>query len=273
MNSQVDIIVIGDSRDGHDVVKRIAAANPTIKMAFVSSSFRSATTHDYINVEYIKDEVVYTDYKNRLFGVYLKGGARLYCTHLVIASGLNYAPLTVGHKKLPNVYNNTDDIARNAKNQPAVVVGETNADVKLALAVAKKYKHVYLCIKDIAVKDITDSNKRKLDTASNIVVLPNTSIIKFQAPDGVLRTVELDNYSTITCSAVFVKTSSKPETTFVSNIIDKDSLGYLVTSKQAQSLLVPKCYAVGNCAVKSTQKMKSEMIENILQDFKEDTEQ
>lgn len=270
MNSQVDIIVIGDSRDGHDVVKRLAAANPTIKMAFVSSNFRSITTHDYLNVEYIKDEVVYTDYKNRLFGVYLKGGARLYCTHLVIASGLNYEPFTVGHKKLPNVYNNVDDISRNAKNQPAVVVGDSNTDVKLALAVAKRYKHVYLCTKDITIKDITESNKRKLETASNIVLLPNTTVIKFQAPNGVLQTVELDNYSTITCSAVFVKTPSKPETSFVSNIIGKDSLGYLVTSRQAQSLLVPKCYAIGNCAVKSTQKMKAEMIENILQDFKED---
>ena len=116
MNSQVDIVIIGDSRDGHEVVRRIASAKPSIKIAFVSREFKSATTHDYLNVEYIRDEVVFTDYKNRLFGVYLKNGDRLYCTHLVIASGLSYEPLTVGHKIIPNVFNNVDDIPKSAKN-------------------------------------------------------------------------------------------------------------------------------------------------------------
>lgn len=267
MNSQVDIVVIGDSRDGYDVVRKIASSNPTIKMAFVSKNFRSVTTHDYLNVEYIKEEVVFTDYKNRLFGVYLKNGVRLYCTHLVIATGLSYAPLFAGHKQIPNVFNNVDDIPKHAKNRPAVVIGNTNNDVKFALAVAKKYKQVYLCTQNMSIEGLTESNKNKLAKASNIVVLPNTSIIKFQAPDGVLKTIELDTYSTVTCSAVFAKTQAKPETNFVSNIIGKDSIGYLITTRAAQSILVPKCFAIGTCATKSTQKMKAEMISLILKDF------
>ena len=267
MNSQVDIVIIGDSRDGQEAVKKLASTNPTIKVAFVSREFRNVTTHDYLNVEYIKDEVVFTDYKNRLFGVYLKKGIRLYCTHLIIASGLAYAPLTANHKKIPNVYNNVDDIPKSAKSQPAIVLGNQNVDVKLALAVAKKYKQVYLCVKNMVIEDITPANKKKLSEASNIVVLPNTSIMKFQASDGRLHTVELDNYSTVTCSAIYAKTEAKPETSFVSNIISKDANEYLVTSDCAQSLLVPKCFAVGNCAVKCTQRMKNSMIETILKDF------
>ena len=267
MNSQVDIVVIGDSRDGHEAVKRIASTNPSIKMAFVSREFRSVTTHDYLNVEYIKDEVVYTDFKNRLFGVYLKGGDRLYCTHLIIASGLAYKPLVVNHKQVPNVYNNVDDIPKSAKNQPAVVLGSTNADAKFALAVAKKYKQVYFCTDFFNILDITASNQKKLKEASNIVVLPNTSIVKFQTTNNTLHTVELDNYSTVTCSAVYVKTEAKPETSFVSNIFSKDSDGYLITTNISQSLLVPKCFAVGNCAAKSSQKMKTAMMETILNDF------
>lgn len=267
MNSQVDIVIIGDSRDGHEVVRRIASAKPSIKIAFVSREFKSATTHDYLNVEYIHDEVVFTDYKNRLFGVYLKNGDRLYCTHLVIASGLSYEPLIVGHKIIPNVFNNVDDIPKSAKNSPAIVIGETNADVKFALAVAKKYKHVYLCVKAFEIEGITAANKKKLVEASNIVMLPNTVITKVHAVDGQLQKVELDNYSTVTCQAVFVKTACKPETTFVSNICGKDANGYLTTSALAESMLVPKCFAVGSCAVKYTQKSRTKMIESILTDF------
>ena len=53
----------------------------------------------------------------------------------------------------------------------------------------------------------------------------------------------------------------------LSNIIGKDSLGYLVTTNGAQSILVPKCFAIGTCAAKSTQKMKAEMINLVLKDF------
>lgn len=267
MNSQVDIVVIGDSCDGRDAVKKIASTRPYIKMAFISREFKSTTTHDYLNVEYIKDEVVFTDYKNRLFGIYLKSGGRMFCTHLVIASGLKYSPLLIGHKQIPNVYNNADDIPKNSKNQPAVVIGNSNADVKFALAVAKKYKHVYLCTKNIVIEDITESNKKKLSEAVNIATLPNTSIIKFQATNGVLQTIELDNYSTVTCSAVYAKTDAAPETAFVSNIVSKDNTGYLITTDCAQSLLVPKCFAIGNCARKCTKKMKSAMVEAIIKDF------
>ena len=88
MNCQVDIVIIGDSKDGHEALKKLAAAKPDIKIAFISREYKSTTTHDYLNVEYIKDEVIFIDYKNRLFGCYLKTGKQVYSTHLIIASGL-----------------------------------------------------------------------------------------------------------------------------------------------------------------------------------------
>jgi thioredoxin reductase len=269
MNRQIDIIVIGDSASGHDAVKQIAASNPCIKMAFVSREFKSTTTHDFLNVEYIKDEVIFTDYKNRLFGCYLKSGDRLYCTHLIIASGLKYAPLMLGNKQVPCVFNNADDIPKRAKNQPAIVVGQQNNDIKLALAVAKKYKHVYLCVKGTEFDNVTAANLKKLTEAKNIAVLPNTSLLKIVAPEGKLEKVELDNYSSVTCSAIFIKTASEPEVLFISDkLIQKDSSGYLITESNSESVLVPKCFAVGNCAVKSTKRMQQLMVETILKDFK-----
>jgi thioredoxin reductase len=214
MTCQVDIIVIGDSKDGHEAVKKIASTNPAIKMVFISREFKSSTTRDYLNVEYLKEEVVFTDYKNRLFGCYLKNGDRIYSTHLIIASGLSYAPLILNNKQVPCVFNNTDDIPKTAKNQQAIVLGQQDADVKFAVAIAKKFKYVYFCTESLT-PNITDKNIQKLINIENLVVLPNTSIAKFSATDNVLNSVDLSSYSTLTCSAIFAKTKATPETSFV----------------------------------------------------------
>lgn len=267
MNRQVDVIIIGDSEAGNAAVKLIAAEKPTIKVAFISREFRSTTTRDYLNVEYIKEEVIFTDYKNRLFGCYLKNGDRLYCTHLIIASGLKYAPLMLNNKQVPCVFNNTSDVPKTAKNQPAVVIGQNNNDAKFALAVAKKYKQVYLCTERLTLENITAANAKKLAEAENIVTLPNTTILKAISQVGVLTKVELSNYSTVTCSAIYIKTQAEPEVDFVSDKLMSKEAGYLKTTNIGQSLLVPKCFAIGSCAAKSTKRMRQRMVEEILKDF------
>lgn len=270
MNYQVDVMIIGDSKVGHEILDKIASSRPTIKVAFISEVFKSTTTRDYLNVEYFRDDVVFTDYKNRLFGCYLKNGTRIYGTHLIIASGLGYAQLMLANGKpaLVGVYNNVDDVPKTSKNQPAVVVCNTNTDVKFALEVAKKYKQVYLCVKDSAIEGLTEANAKKLDDAENIVVLPNTSLLKTISKDGVLLKVELDNYSTLNCSAIYAKTETTPDTAFVSDkLIQKTENGYLVANENAESALVPKLFAAGNCAQKYTKAMAQNLVEAVLNDF------
>ena len=270
MNCQVDVMIIGDSKCGHEILDKIASSKPTIKVAFISKAFKSTTTHDYLNVEYFRNEVVFTDYKNRLFGCYLKNGTRIYGTHLIIAAGLDYKPLMLANNKpaLVGVYNNVDDVPKTAKNQPAVVVCNTNSDVKFALDVAKKYKQVYLCVKDSAIEGLTEANAKKLDGAENVVVLPNTSLLKTISKDGVLLKVELNNYSTLNCAAIYAKTEATPDTVFVSDkLIQKTETGYLVTVGNAESALVPKCFAAGNCAQKYTKAMAQSLVESVLNDF------
>jgi thioredoxin reductase len=267
MTCQVDVIIIGDSKEGHEAAVKIASKNPAIKMAFISREFKNSTTRDYLNVEYIKEEVIFTDYKNRLFGCYLKNGDRIYSTHLVIASGLSYAPLMLNNKQVPCVFNNIYDIPKTAKNQQAIVLGQQDTDVKFAISVAKKFKYVYFCTESLT-PNITDKNIQKLINIENLVILPNTAITKFFVTDGILSSVDLNNYSTLTCSAIFAKTECAPETSFIAdNLISKDNAGYLKTTNISQSLLVPKCFAIGNCANKNTKKMRDLMIENILNDF------
>lgn len=268
MNCQVDVIIIGDSIEGYEVVKKVTSSKPSVKIAFISRIFRSSTTYDYSNVKYLKEEVVLVDYKNRLFGCYLKNGDRIYGTHLVIATGLSYAPLILNNEIVPNVFHNTSDVPKIAKNQAAIVIGQNNSDVKFILAVAKKYRHVYLCTKKLALENITSANVKRLSEIENIVMLPNTSLLKVNTSEDTLQTVELDNYSTVTCSAIYVKTLATPETSFVPiSLIQKDEAGYLIVSDSAESFIVPKCFAIGNCIRKNTKKMSQFLIEAILNDF------
>jgi thioredoxin reductase len=58
-----------------------------------------------------------------------------------------------------------------------------------------------------------------------------------------------------------------PETEFISEKLINKENGYLEVSNIAQSLLVPKCFAVGSCACKSTKKMQDAMVSAILSDF------
>jgi thioredoxin reductase len=269
MNYQVDIIIIGDSKSGHEILDKIASSKPTLKFAFISKAFKSTTTHDYLNVEYFRNEVTFTDYKNRLFGCYLDDGTRIYSTHLIIASGLVYSPLVLNNQQVQaGVYNNADDISKLAKNQPAVVVCNHNSDVTLALAVAKKYKQVYLCVGGTDIQYLTTLNAKKLAKATNIAVLQNTSLVKAITENNVLQKVELDNYSTLNCAAIYIKTPAKPDVAFVSDkLIQKNSNGFLITTENAESTLVPKCFAIGNCIPRYTKAMAQNLVKTVLNDF------
>lgn len=271
MNYQYDLIIIGDSKEGREIVKALASATSFINIAFVSHEFKSTTTHDYLNVDYIKDEVVLTDYKNRLFGCYLKSGSRLYATHIVFAVGQKYTPFTVNNKSVPNVFNTTADIPKEAKKLPAIVLVRTEADVAMAFEVAKKYKYAYLCLDEFSGK-VSEAVNKKLQAkqSSNIVVLPNTHIKKVSVHDETLINVELDNYSTILCAAIYVKTEASPDTACISarsGLIKANEFGYLETNDRLESTLVPKCFAVGSCTQKCTKKMVNSLIEAILTDF------
>ncbi len=269
MNKLYDIIIIGDSPEGIKVLKRLASASCKINVAFVSRLFKSTTTRDYLNVEYIRDEVVLLDYKTKLFGCYLKSGTRLYSTHIIIASGVKYAPYLVNGRPVPDVFNTPYDISNSAKSLPAVVVGRDNAAVKLALAVAKKYRQVYLCM-DALSPDCSDATAKKLEAAANIVQLPNAEITRVHTAKGKLDSVELSNYSQITCKAIFVKTATRPETDFIpKQFVEKDAKGYCIISKAAESTLVPGCFVVGSCTTKCTAKQIDNMINKLLIDFVE----
>ena len=270
MNFRVDVIIVGDSKSGHDILDTLAVANKqTIKIAFVSQSFKATTAHDYANVKYFRDEIEYVSYRHRLFCCYLKNGNTLFSTHLIIATGLNYEPLIINDTAVPGVFNTLDDIPKLAKDQPALVICKQDSDAKLALEVAKKYKQVYVCTQEFDIaKCTTATTGKKLNKTENLAVLPNTTIRKVLTDkNNTLQKVELDNYSEINCSAIFVKTSAKPAIDFVPYKMLARDKGFPVINGNCESTLVPKCFAAGNCLKKYTKAMEQKLIETVLKDF------
>lgn len=267
MNYRFDVVVIGDSANGNEAVKKIASASNAINIAFVSRTFKRKTSREFINVEYILDEVAFVDYKNRLFCCCLASGDNLFSTHLIVASGLVYAPFYINNKVVDNVFNTPVDIDPGAREQQAIVVGNTDEDIKLAIAVAKKYKYVYLCNPCLEL-NASKASKQKLESLDNLLVLPNATISKAVSNDAGLQHVELTTYSNITCSAIFVKTQAMPETQFIPvKIMAKDADGKLITLDNLESTIVPRCFATGSCTIKNTKNMSKAMYNTIISDF------
>jgi thioredoxin reductase len=268
MNFRVDVMIVGDSKSGHEILDKLASSKPNIKVAFISQAFKSTTTHDYLNVKYFRDEVKYVSYRYRLFCCFMKNGDNIFSTHLIIASGLSYEPLIINGEKVPNVFNTVDDAPKTAKDQSALVICNQDSDTKFVLEVAKKYRQVYICTEKVNfIEGLSATTANKLAKTENLTVLPNTSIRKVISDKETLQKVELDNYAEIDCSAIFTKTIASPAIEFIPKKILSRENGYPVVSENCESTLVPGCFVVGTCLKKYTKAMEQRVISTILKDF------
>ena len=269
MNILVDIVIIGDSDSGHNLLDTFAKQPARPKVAFISKKFKSTTTNDYAHVQYFGQEVKYISYRQRLFCCYLQNGDNIFSTHLIIASGLEYAPLMLNDKQVPCVFNTLDETPKHSKDQPALVICNKDSDAKFAMEVAKKYKQVYLCTRAVEItKVVNAATAKKLAKAENIAVLPNTSLLDTTTDRyGNLQKVVLDNYSEITCAAIYAKTDSKPALEFVPKKIVAREANLPTVTENCESTLVPCCFVVGTCLPKYTKAMEQKMIDKILKDF------
>jgi thioredoxin reductase len=159
-------------------------------------------------------------------------------------------------------------VPKAAKDQPALVICNQDSDAKFALEVAKKYKQVYLCTKEVDITNsVSAATVKKLAKAENLAVLPNASIKKVVSDKDVQQKVMLDNYSEINCAAIYAKTTATPATGFIPRKILPREDGYPTVTENCESTLVPKCFAAGNCLKKYTKAMEQKLLDTILKDF------
>lgn len=271
MNFRVDVIIIGDSKAGREVLAKLASNKHSIKFAFISQSFKNTTINHNENIEYFNDEVRYISYKYGLFYCHTASGNNILGTHIVVASGIKYEPFVLNNVQVSCVFNTSDDIPDDAKNQSAIIVYEQETDIKFIREVAKKYQHVYLCTKDINfLNNISTTNINRLTKIKNLTIIPNAYIknIVYDNSNSIIKKVEFDNYSEVFCSAIYIKTASTPAINFIpKNIISVEEDGYPQVKDNCESTLVPKFFAIGNCLKKYTKTAECKLINSIIKDF------
>lgn len=269
-NTFYDIIIVGASKEGVTVYKKLKKQLPEQKICLISERMSVQLKED---IPYICKKVLFTTYNHGLIGLTLEGDQgipRTFTQNLIIATGESPKKYD---KKGPNIqalYYNTDEIPENAKIHQAVVFGNTARAAKMALALKNKFKYVYLCTSDFEPV-YHYQTKRKLDATKNIAQLPGCEIVSWEAKAGELQKVNLSTYATITCKALYVDVGRVPDLSgFPSNrfrLFTVNNEGYINTDENCRTV-VPNIYAIGAVSASYNLDKEKAIINAIKKEYK-----
>ena len=263
----IDVIIIGASKEGIETAVQLAKKAPNINIVLVSKNFKkwSSKYSQFSNIYKIEQEVFYTTFNRGLYGIYLKDNTKLFSCNLIIASGLKSTPLKIKNKPAIEVYANVCDAPKIQNDFQAVVIGQDDKAVKLALDVAKKYMYVYLCAETIKL-DCSEKLKEKFSKVKNIALLPGCKIINYSLDkDGNLKDITLDTYATVRCNNIFMQGNREPDLYYISNkFISLNENKAIIVGDYNNSLKLPGIYVVGNCSADYKKSAVPKMCEQII---------
>jgi thioredoxin reductase len=196
-----------------------------------------------------------------MIGLTLHDRTQIFGVNVVIAVGTKPVKSNL---KNTNIHYNLLNI-KASKTTPVVVAGNNNLAVSYALALAKKFKYVYLCSNSVEL-NCDAKYIKKLENVANIVHLPNCNVLGCKNDkDGKLVEVQLDTYSSIRCSALIMSLGRMPDNSGLSNrMISVDSEGYIVTKEFNTTTIVPKIYAIGTCTRGGTKNRLGPVINHLI---------
>jgi thioredoxin reductase len=266
-----DVVILGASKEGVAVFKKLTKQLPDQKIVVISERL-SVNMKDPI--PFIQNKVLFTTYNHGLIGIIMEGDQgipKTFCHKLIIASGQE--PRRVFPKLGPNVQNlyyDTKEIPDNAKENQAIVVGNSPRAAKMALELKSKFKYVYLCTSDF---DPTYhyQTKRKLDAAKNIAVLPGCQVVSWEGSKGQLQKVTLSTYATITCCGLYVDAgftadlSAFPNARYRLFAVNDD--GYIITDEDCRTI-VPNVFAVGTVSTKYNLDKEKALVEALKKEYR-----
>lgn len=267
MNFETDIIIVGASSEGIKISEMLSKTCPEFKVTLITKNLNTkAKIAETINV--VLGEVTFTNYRKGLFGCYLSNNQCIFSRSIIFATGVDNAIFKCNNRVVPNAYFEAANLPKTLKEEQAIVFGDSEERVKLAIAVAKKARFVYLCTPTNFL-NLTAKTEDKLRNTENIVWLPRANCSSFAtSKDGHLRKILLDTYAEITCSAVFPETQKTPATKFIAkNLFPRTPEGYLKTSS-GESSLVPFCFAIGKCVENFDKKILNQIINYLKENFK-----
>jgi len=244
MNKIYDIIVIGYAKDGQEVIKKLMSANTSLSIACISKKLYGQV--DLAGIDFYNDEAIFLNYFRGLISITTANKQDYFCKKLILA--INTVAKRYPGLPTNNVYYNGYDIPKDAKNKQAIVIGDIKTAGNLALAVAKRFKYVYLCTKEFTLE--SDAKEAfKLENTPNIVHLPNCHIVKHKlSKDGTLSEVTLNTFEVLHTSYIFVAADRRPDTDWLpKRIVRVANNGAILTDKNGVTQSVPTIYAVGGC--------------------------
>ena len=241
-NQIYDIIVIGASKEGIEFCKQLLSKVNDIKVALVSRNFNRPI--DLSAIELINREVIFSTYNRGLLSITLDNKTNLFTKNIVIATGTKPIKSTLKNNNIQYNLNNL----KVSKSTPAIVFGSDNLAASYAITLSKKFKYIYLCTNSLDLK-CDQKYIKKIENIANIVHLPNCNIVACKNDkDGNLAEVQLDTYSSIRCTALFMSIGRTPDTSGMSKrMIEIDSEGYIITKEFNETTKVPNIFAIGSC--------------------------
>ena len=259
MSQLYDVIVIGASEEGISFCEQLLAKTIGLKVALVSRNFNRHV--DVAGLTKISGEVIFSTYNRGMIGLTLHDRTQVFGVNVVIAVGTR--PIK-SNLKNSNIHYNLLNI-KASKTTPAVVVGNNNLAVSYALALAKKFKYVYLCSSSVEL-NCDAKYIKKLENVANIAHLSNCNIIGCKNDkDGKLVEVQLDTYSSIRCSTLVMSLGRVPDNPGLSKrMVEVDSNGYIITKEFNVTTVIPNIYAIGTCTKSCTKTRLVPVINHLI---------
>lgn len=252
MNKIYDLVVIGASREGLDILQELNSRTDK-KFAIVDDNFANKLDSCLDSgIDTYERHVEYIEYKNGLIILFMDGKSDyIATTNLIIATGRK-SIIPEKYVGQPNIYSNTRFIQKNEERQHAAVIGDDILAVKDANTLAGRYNQVYL---------IVDSMKEHFENkklAENVSIVHNAKLADViyrtvpKTGERYLSDIVLDNFSKIPCRALVFKNRLKNEIPAAApGIITENDLNCIETKETHEVLNVPSIYAIGSCSDRS----------------------
>ncbi len=255
-----DLIVVGESQEGLDLIKGVSKLDSGLKILLISSTISKQIK----GAEVIEKTVVDVQYSYGVAVAIISYTEAYLAKNLVFATGQKAVKLI--DEPNNNVYYNVKAIKKGTKN--VVVFGNNANTINEAISISRKVDKVFICEESNSLAQLVE--KQIEPRYNNISYLPMSRIVNYgYNEDSKLNKACLNTLAELPCDALYVSIGKKPDTAaFKSRILKLDEDGYII----AEDGLLPgvdNVYAIGKCTkynVKNTEKT----LESLKNKFKEE---
>lgn len=237
-----DLVVVGASPEGIQMVQEVSSFFITRKIALVDDDFgdKLNSCFDADHIELLQKHMKYLSYLNGLLLLEFSDGSRLVTANLIIATGKQFL-----HNGLrPGEYTDSEFKLKNEAKSTVAVVGDNIFTIDVVNKLAKRFNKVVI----IADTDDWQFNPRLAD---NVLTITNAKITgrnykKTQSGVEQLAGVTLNTGRSVECKAVVYADNvhfNVPDA--AASMLTLNPRGEIKTKENNAVMNVPNLYAIG----------------------------